>query len=241
MGFPLWTLGRRCVGGWFWRGWFYSTDYVDLAIDDVKWFKINTRNPEIEKSLAKAENSREDKYIANVRNKEAFVTQVELNDSLKDFYNSYDPYEVTILDRQEHQDYLDSLEQDDLEFLNKDYNYYEATFSNIGGLVMPLILQFDYADGSQELIRIPAEIWRKNNNTIHRVFVTKKEIESIAIDPHLETADIDMNNNFWPPRIRPTRFQLYKRQIEENEMQKAKRAKEQGVSDDIDEAEIKAN
>ena len=92
---------------------------------------------------------------------------------------------------------------------------------------MPIILEFTYTDGTQEVIRIPAEIWKRNNEKIKKVFILDKELVNVKLDPFLETADVDLNNNYWPPRTEPTRFQLYKLDEEklENPMQRAERAK----------------
>ena len=93
---------------------------------------------------------------------------------------------------------------------------------------MPIILEFTYTDGSSEVIRIPAEIWRRNSETIKKVFILDKELIGVKLDPFLETADIDMNNNYWPARNEPTRFQLYKlgedEEELENPMQRANRS-----------------
>ena len=92
---------------------------------------------------------------------------------------------------------------------------------------MPIILEFTFKDGTQEIVRIPAEIWKRNSEKIKKVFILDKELVNIKLDPFLETADVDLNNNYWPPRNEPTRFQLYKSNEEkiENPMQRSIRAK----------------
>ena len=107
-------------------------------------------------------------------------------------------------------------------------NYYELQFSNIGGLVMPIILEFEYTDGSKEVVRIPAEIWVQNSESITKVFILDKEVARVTLDPLLETADVDRNNNYWPPRMEPTRFELYKAKdkSKDNLMQKEVKAQE---------------
>jgi hypothetical protein len=89
-------------------------------------------------------------------------------------------------------------------------NFYEMKFSNVGGLVMPLIIQFNYVDGSSEIERIPAEIWRLNESEVTKVFAKSKEVKNIVLDPFRETADIDESNNYWPSQATPTRFELFK-------------------------------
>ena len=214
---------------WFWRGWFYTNDHVDISIDNLNWFKINTGNPDLENPIAKEMKEKNDTYIGNSRNKSSISkTITEIDQKSVDFYSTYDPFKTNILDRDEYNYYINSLNDDEKEILSSNKNYYEIQFSNIGGLVMPIILKFNYIDGSSETIRIPAEIWKRNSETISKVFILDKEINDIILDPFLETADVDKNNNYWPPRNEPTRFQLFKynRPFQENPMQRDKRAKE---------------
>ena len=214
---------------WFWRGWFYTNDHVDISIDNMNWFKINTGNPDVENPIAKEKKEKNDTYIGNSRNKSSISkTITEIDQKSVDFYSTYDPFKTNILDRDEYNYYINSLNDDEKEILSSNKNYYEIQFSNIGGLVMPIILKFNYIDGSSETIRIPAEIWKRNSETVSKVFILDKEINDIILDPFLETADVDKNNNYWPPRNEPTRFQLFKynRPFQENPMQRDKRAKE---------------
>ncbi len=214
---------------WFWRGWFYTTDHVDLAIDDVQWYKVDPQEPEKKKEQLKAEKEREPEFIGDLRNKEAIDrTRVEEDPDLKDFYNKYDPFSVTILDQKEYEKYLSRLNKKEKELLKANYNYYEVQFSNQGGLVMPVILQFKYKDGSSETKHIPAEIWKMGENTVSKVFYTQKELEELILDPHLETADVNTHNNHWPRRHQPSRFELFKRKERdrENKMQRQQRIEE---------------
>jgi len=213
---------------WFWRGWFYSTDHVDIALDKVSWFKMNTQNPETEFPLdAKEKYESRDSYIANIRNKEQLEeVYTERDTSTLDFYNRYNPFAVGLKEKEDYEAYLASLSDEEKEVLNAGKNYYQLDFSNIGGLVMPIILEFTYVDGSREIKRIPAEIWKMNSSQVSKVFVTDKEIQEIVLDPNLETADVDRNNNYWPERKEPTRFELFKarqRKSSFNPMQKAKK------------------
>ena len=117
---------------------------------------------------------------------------------------------------------------DEKEILKSDKNYYELHFSNIGGLVMPIILEFTFVDRTTEVIRIPAEIWKKNSKEVKKIFILDKEVANVRLDPFLETADVDLNNNSWPARNEPTRFQIFKEndKKKENPMQRAIRAEE---------------
>jgi len=199
---------------WFWRGWFYTTDYVDLAIDSVKWFRPDTQDPEIEKPLQKTEEAEGPVNISVIRNREEIdQTWVEADPAALDFYNHFDPYEVTESDRKKYQAFIESLDDQEKDLLNAGYNYYEIRFSNRGGLVMPLILEIVYEDDTSKVVRIPAEIWRYNSDRVSKVFFSKQKIRSITLDPYLETADVDMGNNYWPPRVVPTRFELFKQRL----------------------------
>ena len=213
---------------WFWRGWFYTNDHVDISLDNVKWFQLDSKNPTTEKAFQKDQEAKAPVHITKQRNQDLPPARIEQKEELKDFYNTYDKFEVTVLDQKEYDQYVAGLDDDEKELLEANYNYYQLEFSNIGGLVMPLVLRFEYTDGSEEIIRIPAEIWVKNNYRVTKVFPRKKELVSIKLDPFLETADCDMSNNYWPPVAQPTKFELYKRRQRdmENEMQRAKRAEE---------------
>ena len=206
---------------WFWRGWFYTTEHCDLSLEGVKWYNIDTRNPDVEKSVARRTKEAEPETLAQQRN-QALPKFTEQNPALNDFYNSYDPLKVTDRDRQRFQTFLATLSDKEKELFNTGLNFYAVELKNLGGLVMPVIFAIEYADGNKEEMRIPAEIWRHNNLQITKLIVTPKEIKSIALDPHLETADTDLSNNHWPPQPVKSRFQLFKQQQAPNPMQEQK-------------------
>jgi hypothetical protein len=202
---------------WFWRGWFYGTDPVDVAIESVRLYKLNTQNPEIEKEQKKRQAQNQPSYISDLRNQAAILqTVVEADPSARDFYNEYDPFAVTYLDKLQYKRYLENLTPEEKELLNKNDNYYEIKFKNIGGLITPIILEFEYEDGTKEIYRIPAEIWRTNDVSVSKVFAVPKTIKNITLDPFLETADIDTSNNYWPPKTNVSRFELFKRKAGDN-------------------------
>ena len=197
---------------WFWRGWFYSTDHVDISMDDVQWFQISTKDPTIEKPLAESKANEFPEDISTTRNKKDIErTYAEEDNSLYDFYNSYNPFDVTEKDKEKYKKFIEGLSANELAILKSKFNYYQLSFSNKGGLVMPLILKFTFNDNTSETIRIPAEIWKSNNYNVSKVFFFEKEVISIELDPNLETADTDISNNSWPRKIVPTRFELYNR------------------------------
>ena len=210
-----------------WRGWFYTNDHVDISLDQVKWFKINTENPEIENTILKNKKEQSEVYISDIRNLAAIPNTVsEIDSASVDFYTYYDPFSTNVLDIEDYYYYIEGLDGEERELLLSNRNYYELQFSNHGGLVMPIILEFEYISGEKEEIRIPAEIWKKNTEKISKVFILDKELSSVTLDPFLETADVNRNNNYWPPRLEPTRFQLYKQSTitNENLMQRNNRA-----------------
>jgi hypothetical protein len=195
---------------WFWRGWFYTTDYVDISINSVKWYQLNTHNPETENQFAKAQTEDADKNISDIRNKEDIKqTENEKNPALNDQYNTADPFAVTEEDKQNYAKFLGELSESDKKLLEAGYQFYQIDFENKGGLVMPIILLFTFTDGTTELVRIPAEVWRYNNYSISKVFIFKKEVASVAMDPYLETADCEVENNNWPRKAIPSRFDAF--------------------------------
>jgi hypothetical protein len=212
---------------WFWRGWFFGTDHVDLAIKEVKWYRASTGNPKLDKTVAyEKANKHRKRYISNIRNaKEIPKTAEERDESLKDFYSSRDPKQVFPLDTKEYREYLASLTEKQKALLRSSYNYYQIDFTNLGGMVMPLILKFEYRDGTESVMRIPAEIWRRSNDRVSKVFVTKKEIQSVTLDPYLETADIDEINNCWQVTDGPEFFEVKKgdRPTSMNTMQRSQK------------------
>lgn len=197
---------------WFWRGWFYTTDYVDISINSVKWFQLNTHNPDIEKQFQKDVYESENKNISEIRNKEEIEkTQNEIEPELNDQFNTADPFEVTEEDKQHYVKFMEELSDYDKKLLEAGYQFYQVDLENKGGLVMPVILKFNFSDGTSELIRIPAEIWRYDNYKISKVFIFEKskEVVSIELDPYLETADCDVENNNWPRKTVPSRFDAF--------------------------------
>ena len=182
---------------WFWRGWFYSTDHTDLAIETLRHYRIDTRNPDVEKPLAKAK--REDEPVTlGMRRNAALPKRLEANPALADFYNSFDELDVTPADRRAFEEYVESLDEQQLKVLGLDLNFYVVDIVNEGGLVMPVILEARYTDGTTEEFRVAAEVWRKSPSSVAKMIMTEKTIDSVVLDPHLETADIDLWDNRFP-------------------------------------------
>ncbi|HYP28682.1 MAG TPA: M1 family metallopeptidase [Blastocatellia bacterium] len=203
---------------WFWRGWFYSTDHTDISIESVRLYRLDSQNPDLEKPEAMKERDARPETLSAQRNR-GLPKRNEQFPSLNDFYNTYDELVVTDRDREEYRKFLSTLTQQERDLLSAGLNFYVVELKNIGGLVMPVIFGIEYADGTKEEMRIPAEIWRYNNSDAAKMIVTGKEIKSIVLDPHLETADVDMSNNYFPHRPVKSKFQLFKEAKTPNPMQ----------------------
>jgi peptidase M1-like protein len=205
---------------WFWRGWFFTNDHVDLSLSDVQWFKADSKDPDkltpVEKWILENPHG-----VTSERNRtEIEKTYDEIDPSIRDFYSDYDPEEHA----PNHEDYLTKLSESERKIAEQGTNFYLLTFENKGGLVMPIILQLQYTDGTTEDIHIPAEIWKRSSEKVTKVIPTEKVIEKIILDPYLETADVDRSNNNYPPQPVLSRFELFKKRqhSRENLMQKAK-------------------
>ena len=210
---------------WFWRGWFYTTDHTDIAIEGVRLYQIDTYDPYVEKSFARNMDAEQPVTNSRDRNRD-LEKRANVYPDLKDFYNELDEFEVTEKDRREFERFMKRLEDDEKQLLSTPHNFYIVDLNNIGGLVMPVILEVHYDDNTVEEIRIPAEIWRYNNEKVSKLIMTEKVIESIILDPRLETADVDLDNNFYPPRVIPSRFKLFKQRERKNLMQEARDVEE---------------
>jgi hypothetical protein len=198
---------------------------VDVSLDDVKHFQLNTNNPEVEKAAQKQADEQKQQFIGDTRNKTSIQQTVNERDpNIDDFYAKRNIYEVDRLDREEYEAFQKNLTPSQKKLLESNKHFYELSFTNKGGLVTPLIIQATFVDGTTEVIRIPAEIWRMDQETITKVFIFDKEVKSFLLDPFLEMADCDVDNNSFPPQSTPTRYQLFQqKQSSENPMQRQKR------------------
>ncbi len=196
---------------WFWRGWFYGTDHVDVAIDEVRWLQLDSRDPTVEKPKAKAEKDALPKSLSAERNA-AIPKRVDRFPELKDFYDGYDEATVLPSDKQKYESLIKELEEARIDpaLLKSKHNIYVIELSNVGGLVSPVPLRLEYTDGTAEDLPLPAEIWRFNTEKASKVHVTTKELKSIVFDPRQDLVDTDVENNFWPRRPIKTKLQLYK-------------------------------
>ncbi|MDW8330379.1 MAG: M1 family metallopeptidase [Cyclobacteriaceae bacterium] len=181
---------------WFWRGWFYTTDHVDLAVDEVKWYRLRSDQPTLEKSVTTRRGS---------------VSGSAASGPQQDFSAGPQPLTVLPTDERFYGEFRNRL--DDKAIISKlqGKNLYEVKLSNKGGLVMPVILEWTFKDGSKEIERIPAEIWRTNEHTVTKVFVKDKEVVRVVVDPKKETSDTDDSDNVFPRQNQPSKFDQFKR------------------------------
>ncbi len=209
---------------WFWRGWFYTTDHVDIGVTGLTHLVMDTGDPKIEKERLREQRAREPESLSEIRNRD-LVRRTERYPELLDFYNEYDELEVQPTDLERFEEMFASLEPWERELLSTDLHFAVVDLENVGGLVMPVILELHFEDGSTQEMRIPAEIWRRNNRQVSKLLITPKKIVRIVLDPHLETADADLSNNTFPPEPGESRFKLFKREREKNPMQKVNERK----------------
>jgi len=214
---------------WFWRGWFYTTDHCDIAIDKISVYMVDPRTPDEAAEEAKADKESQRKTLSQQRN-ESLPKRVDEFPELKDFYNEYDPSAVTEEQRKAYEKALSEMSEQERAMLESTDRFYRVSFKNVGGLVMPVILMVTLEDGSEQEFRIPAEIWRIDANHCETTVIVDQPIVKFELDPYRETADIDRGNNHFPPVIEPSRFQLYKAQrrgSSDNPMARARREAQQ--------------
>jgi hypothetical protein len=183
---------------WFWRGWFYTTDYTDQSLDNVKWYRIR-------KPATDVENRNK-----NVKGAEAMSGNAG-GDKPADFSKGPEMFTVLPTDDRFYGDFRGRI--DDKAMISKleNKNFYEVTLSNKGGLIMPVIIEWTYKDGTKEIEKIPAEIWRTNETKVTKVFVKDKEVVSVVVDPKKETADISEDDNVFPRVAKPSKFDELKK------------------------------
>ena len=179
---------------WFWKGWFYTIDYVDIELTNVKWYKVKNTKAGIENK------TQEGKIVNNGQ---------DANGNNTDFSGGYE--EVALEDTYYYGEFTNSLDDNAIRAANENKNLYEITFTNKGGLVMPIIVEWTYKDGTKELEQIPAEIWRANEEVVTKVFAKDKEVVNIIIDPNLESADVDVMNNTFPKNAAKSKFEQAKK------------------------------
>ena len=194
---------------WFWRGWFYTTDAVDISVDGMLEYTVSSQDPEVEKAWARAQKAAQPVSVTDQRN-QGMARRVDAHPELKDFYNENDAFTVTNKDRNAYQEKMAGLEDWQKDLLKEGKHLTLVDFTNKGGLVMPLIVELQLKSGKKTIERIPAEVWRYSPTKITKLFITDEPIVGLTQDPYWETADIDVSNNSWPRKPTPSRLELFK-------------------------------
>jgi hypothetical protein len=181
---------------WFWRGWFFGTDNVEVQLDEVKWFKLRSEKVDPEKKTVKA-------------------AQGDLNakreDKATDFSSGPEEFTLVNTPDQLYGEFKSRVDDNAIRQKLAGKNIYQLKFKNNGGLVTPLVIEWTYKDGSKEIERIPAEVWRINENEITKVFVKDKEVVNIVLDPNAELADVDVSNNSFPKKSTESKVDQFKK------------------------------
>ena len=200
---------------WFWHGWFYTTDHVDISLDKVSELRLDTKDPDIDYARRRDEENDKPSSLFVERNKAGGTELwVDKNADVSDFYDQNDRFTVTNKERNKYQQMLVDLEPWERAALERavreDKHYYVLEFSNLGGLVMPILLRLTYENGETEDRYIPAEIWRRAPHKVKKLIVTDNKLSSVTVDPGWETADVNVHNNHYPRKIIPSRIDAYK-------------------------------
>lgn len=203
---------------WFWRGWFYSTDHVDISLNNIHIATLDTLDPQVDLTKDRIDLQNEPIILHDQRNESAEIeTRVIERPKLLDIYDQYDEFTPSDREMRDYKEILDDLyDKNDsdpewkkkalVEALEKEEDYYIFEFSNEGGLIMPIPLEITYEDGNKELIRIPVEIWRKNPHKTKWLKRSKIKITQAIIDPFWEIGDTEIENNYYPTRLIPARL-----------------------------------
>jgi hypothetical protein len=171
---------------WFWRGWFYTTDNVDVTLDNVKWYRVKQEQVDPEKKSVSVRQG-------DLASKNNSATNT-------DFSNGPQELVLTPTSDRFYGEFRSKIDENEVRGKLEGKNLYELTLKNTGGLISPIIIEWTYKDGTSETETIPAEIWRTNENEVKKVFAKEKEVATIVIDPNKATADVNPNDNVFPKR-----------------------------------------
>ena len=182
---------------WFWRGWFYTNDNVDVNLEDVTWFKLRSEKIDPEKKGVKAT--------------QGDLAAGKSEGTATDFSNG--PKQFTLANTPEalNGEFRSRVDDNAIRLKLEGKNIYQIRFRNVGGLVTPLVIEWTYKDGSKEIETIPAEVWRENENQVTKVFIKDKEVTNILLDPKFELADVEMSNNVFPKKTSASKFDQFRK------------------------------
>ena len=205
---------------WFWRGWFYGNDHVDMAVKLVNLYRLDDANPKTSKALDRAEeeaipDSPYERFL-----KES-GTRADKHQHLQDWYYSFDPYKATDKEIEEYDEKFEKLEDWQKELLKVSELAYVVSVENVGGMPMPLVLHVEFKNGMSRRLDIPVEIWRYGDKVVKIPFLSNKEVARVILDQDNAFGDSDLDNNVFPPNIEEGRFKLKPKEEEPNPMRKA--------------------
>jgi hypothetical protein len=181
---------------WFWRGWFYTVDNVDVELDEVKWFKVRSEQKDLENK--------------NIKAKQGDLA-AKSKDKLTDFSGGAQEFTMINTDDRMYGEFKNKINDGDVRKRLADKNLYEITLKNKGGLVTPVIIEWTFKDGTKEIEKIPAEIWRVNETEVKKVFMKDKEVTNVVIDPDGATADVNLSDNVFPKKPMESKFDQLKK------------------------------
>ena len=181
---------------WFWKGWFYSVDNVDVGIEEVKWFKMREEEATVENKSKKVKKG---------------DLNAQANSEMMDFGDGPEPFSLVETDPRYYGEFQNRVDDKAIMKKFEGKNFYQLKFANKGGLVTPIIVEFTFKDGSKQTEKIPAEIWRYNEQEVTKVFAFEKEVTNIVFDPNDETADTNMDDNIFPRKKQPSKFDQFKK------------------------------
>lgn len=178
---------------WFWKGWFYSVDACDIAVENVQWYRMKTDKKAFENQVVTAGSG-----------------DLDMSGAEANGLSSPKPFTMTNSPDNEYWEFKNRVDDKAVMQKNADRNFYEITLKNEGGLVMPVILEWTYADGTKEVETLPAEIWRLNEKEVKKVFVKEKQVVGVKLDPNKELPDVAEDNNVYPRVDSPSRFDKFR-------------------------------
>ncbi|MGB5203026.1 MAG: M1 family metallopeptidase [Eudoraea sp.] len=189
---------------WYWRSWFYTTDYVDIGVKGVKKYYVSDKPTKKMKDYMVSRGLTEANFPPLV-----YLVDEESED-FEEGLKGKAPSETS----QTLKEYMmDNMTAEERSQVEEPKYFYEIVFNKPGGIPMPIIVEYKYADGSTENVTYPPQIWRKNDQEFKRVISSEKELVGIVVDPKSETADIDSSNNSWPKKEQRSEFEQFKQDI----------------------------
>lgn len=182
---------------WFWRGWFYTNDNVDVNLSDVKWFKLGSEKVDPERK--------------GVKIRQGDLASSASGGNGTDFSSGPEEFMLSNTPESLNGEFRSRQDDNAIRLKLEGKNIYQLTFKNVGGLVTPLVIEWTYKDGSKEVERIPAEIWRINENEVTKTFIKEKEVINILLDPNFELADTEISNNIFPKKTGGSKFDQFRK------------------------------